>query len=210
MEPLPKPQKLSVGGTWSAENAVNTGSYVVDATWNPDAIDKKSNPNKGRRKLTTATARPTPTASRRTTSKPVTFAQIPGSVKSKVSASDDFLAYQEQKRKFLVKSRLEEEGRAPPPDPPNPSQYSTSLPTSTRGSTTPKPKRQVYSGDNRRLMHPSSRAPKIKPDVVPIQNTELIKMITKKQEEILRAAKAVSYQYTTTIQPLLGTSSTAR
>ena len=182
---------------------------MVDATWNPDAIDKKSNPNKGRRKLTTTTAATTTRlTTRRTTAKLVKFAQIPGSVKSKVSASDDFLAYQEQKRKFLVKSRLEEEGRQPPPAPPKPSQYSTSLPTSRQ--TTPKPKRQVYSGDNRRLMHPSSRAPKTKQDVVPIQNTELIKMITKKQEEILRAAKAVSYQYTTTAQPLLGTSSTAR
>ena len=111
-------------GMGSLHSGAPVGSYLVDATWNPDAIDTRANPNKGRRKLfkpttTTTTTRPPPiTTTRRpltTTSTHVKFTPIPGNVKSKVSGSNDFLAYQEQKRKFLVKSRLEEEGKNPPP-----------------------------------------------------------------------------------------------
>ena len=97
-------------GLGSLHSGAPVGSYLVDATWNPDAIDTRANPNKGRRKLfkpttTTTTARPPPiTTTRRpltTTSTHVKFTPIPGNVKSKVSGSNDFLAYQEQKRKFL-------------------------------------------------------------------------------------------------------------
>ena len=66
------------------------------------------------------------------------------------------------------------------------------------------------SDDSRRVMHPNSRAPKVHhnhnsvPLKIPLQNTELIKMITKKQEEILKMVTA------TTTQKILGKSSTAR
>ena len=66
------------------------------------------------------------------------------------------------------------------------------------------------SDDSRRVMHPNSRAPKVHhshnsvPMKIPLQNTELIKMITKKQEEILKMVTA------TTTQKILGKSSTAR